>query len=745
MLALVETLKQQKWYAGQISDVVQTPPKPPSYADPHPPLEPALARYLAARRIRLYSHQAEVLRLARAGKNVVLTTATASGKTLAFTLPVLEVLARDPAATALYLYPMKALAYDQLATFRRMERDTGIPLSPAVYDGDTPREERSAIRARSRLVLTNPHALHQYLPWHRLWERFFKNLRFVVIDEAHWYRGVFGAHVAWLLRRLRRVLEAYGADPQFILASATMADPAEHAAALVGKGFAVVDNDGAARAARTYVLWDAAADPSRAPHTQVVDLISWCVGNGLATLCFAQSRRLAELIGAWASARVPGVAAYRAGYLPEARREIERRLKAGELSCVVSTNALELGVDIGGLDAVVIAGWPGSVASFRQQAGRAGRAGQESLVVQVFYPNPLDAYVLAHFPEMLARPAEQAVVPLTNPRVLAEHVLCAAAETPLTSRDVRWFGQEIDQAVTGLVRARKLVLGGAGFVPAEKSPALRVKLSAFDDGEVRLVSGDETLEVAGRRQAVLEAHPGAVFLHGGKRWRVKELDLAAGIARLEPLADDLYTVPLVDADITLYERESASSGPVAVAWGPAAVSELVVGYAEKKFDAVVARHSLSGVPPARMETAAVRFAFPPPPRDFPGDFAGGLHAAEHGLSAAAALVAMCDPQDVAGFSLVSGPDGRPAIYLYDTFPGGAGIAERLFRRAAELVAAARNLVETCACENGCPRCVVLPSCLRDNQPLDKRAALVILRSLAEALGVGKHGRAARAK
>jgi DEAD/DEAH box helicase domain-containing protein len=738
VLELVEALRRQKWYAGQIRDVVRQDGKAPHYADIHPPPDPAVEKYLAARRIRPYSHQAEVLRLARAGRNVVLTTATASGKTLAFTLPVLEALARDPEATALYLYPMKALAYDQLGALRRVERESGVPLYPAVYDGDTPKEERSAIRARSRVILTNPHALHQYLPWHRLWERFFRNLKFVVIDEAHWYRGVFGAHVAFVIRRLRRLLEAYGADPQFILASATMADPAAHAGALVGKGFAVVDRDGAARAPKTYVLWDASLDPGRAPHTQVVDLIAFCAGNGLSTLCFAQTRRLAELISSWAAARgIEGVAAYRAGYLPEARREIERKLKAGELSCVVSTNALELGVDIGGLDAVVIAGWPGSVASFRQQAGRAGRSGRESLVIQVFYPNPLDAYMLKHFREVFSQSPEQALIPLSNPRVLGGHALCAAAEAPLAAGDVRWFGRDLDRVLDELVREKKLVLNGSGFTCALKSPAFSVKLSAFDGGEVKLCCGGEVLEVVGARQAVIEAHPGAVFLHGGRSYRVKSLDLAAGVAELEPLDKEVYTVPLVETWVKVEPAETRASGGVTVGLGRASVKETVLGYAEKSFETVLARREVSGVPPARLSTSAFFVEFPAPPARFPGDFAGGLHAAEHALCAAVPVVAMCDPKDVSGHSLVSGPNGRPVIYLYDAFPGGSGISERLFARAGDLVAAARELVASCPCRGGCPRCVVLASCLKNNEPLDKAAALVILNSLAAAFEAPK--------
>jgi len=710
---------------------------PAQYGTPNPPLPDRLAGMLARRGIRLYSHQAEVLELARTGCDVVLCTPTASGKTLSFCLPVFEALLRDPEATALFLYPMKALAYDQLAAVRGFEGDAGLELGVEVYDGDTPDSRRREIRERSRVVLSNPHAMHRYLRYHRLWERFFRGLRYVVVDEAHWYRGVFGSHVAYLLRRLLRVAEYYGSRPQVLAASATMADPAEHAAALVGKGFAVVDNDGAARAARTYVLWDAAADPSRAPHTQVVDLISWCVGNGLAPLCFAQSRRLAELISAWASARVPGVAAYRAGYLPEARREIERKLKAGELSCVVSTNALELGVDIGGIDAVIMAGFPGTVASFRQQAGRAGRSGRDAVVVLVGLDDPLNRYWIRNFRKLFGSPVEQAVVALDNPRVASGHVLCASDELPVgEERDRRWFGPLLGPCLEGLARNGDVRRAGGGWVCARKvPPSQEIALDAFGDGRVAVVCGKRKLEEVELARALLELHPGAVYLHLGRAYRVAGRDLDAGKVYVEEASGEYHTSALREKQVQVagVSAERPWPGGVAAGFGRLAVRERVTGYVVKKFDSVVSKTELVGEPEVVFDTAGLWLRLPPRWAEFhpPGEWAGGMHALEHLLIAAAPVLAMCDRWDVGGLSVPGHPELGPVVFLYDGFPGGSGVSERLYGALPELVEAALEMVRSCRCPAGCPSCVMSPKCGSGNEPLSKRVSKQVLEALVK--------------
>ncbi|NLC51773.1 MAG: DEAD/DEAH box helicase, partial [Firmicutes bacterium] len=355
--------------------------------------------------------------------------------------------------------PMKALAYDQLKEFKSLEKGTGIAFSPAVYDGDTPKSKRRGIRNKSRVILTNPHALHLYLSWHKLWQRFFSNLKFVVIDEAHWYRGIFGSNVAYLLRRLQRILDYYqNPEPQFILASATMADPVEHAQKLTGREFSLVARDGSAKGKKTYFFWDTTKNLDKSQHLQTAELFAACVENNLQTLCFTVSRKMSELTARWAQEKVKDVASYRAGYLAEERRELEEKFKKGEIRGLSSTNALELGINIGGLDAVVIGGYPGTVSSFHQQAGRAGRTGQESLVVQVLYENPLDSYMLTNPNYLFQEPTEQAVISLDNEHFLKSHLLCAAEELPLTAADSRWFGPRCSAIAEELRKEKKLVL-----------------------------------------------------------------------------------------------------------------------------------------------------------------------------------------------------------------------------------------------------------------------------------------------
>ncbi|MBC7106169.1 MAG: DEAD/DEAH box helicase, partial [Firmicutes bacterium] len=670
----VETLLAGLRSYRQAVAVKEVPAREPEYASPDPPLPPPLAGYLERRGIRLYRHQVEVLAHLRRGRDVVLTTPTASGKTLAFSLPVLEHLHRHPAATALYLYPMKALAYDQLASLRELAEETGIPAGPAVYDGDTPRAERPRIRRSSRLVLTNPHALHRYLQWHHLWARFFAGLAFVVLDEAHWYRGVFGSHVACVVRRLLRVLEHYGSRPRLVVSSATMADPAEHARRLTGRDCTPVDADGSARGRRFFLFWNTALYPEVSPHRQAAELLSFFVRAGLQTLCFAPSRRTAEFYARWAAAAAGGteVAAYRAGYLPEERRSIERRLKEGGLRGVAATNALELGVDIGGLDAVIVAGYPGTVASFRQQAGRAGRAGQDALVAFVAFDDPLNQYFARHPDRLLGRVTEQAVVNTENDYVLRQHVLCAAAELPLGEEDAAWFGPRLPETARELAAAGSLaplaLPGGRTrwAYRGPEAPALAVSLDAFGEGLVRLVHRGRVVEHLDRRRACLEAHPGAVYLHQGEAYVVWSLDLEGGRAELEHLPDaDYYTTALTRTELRVDRVLASRAGlPYGLALGRVAVKEVVTGYAVKKYDRVAGVHELV-LPPLEFDTTAVWVHLPETPDSAAcrqGDWEGGLHAAEHALIAAAPLLAMCDRWDVGGLSTPWHPaTGGPTV------------------------------------------------------------------------------------
>ena len=449
---LLHLLDVNPVYRNRVVHIETTGPVPPRYGNPATPLPPALDSYIRQRGIRLYAHQCDAIDRIRAGKNVIITTPTASGKTLAFNIPVFERLETDPGARALYLYPTKALSNDQLGTVEEMAQFTGIPAKPAIYDGDTPQSKRAAIRENSRIIISNPHELHQVLSWHAKWRPLFSGLEFVVIDEAHRYRGVFGSHIALLVRRLVRLCRHYGSHPRFILSTATLANPVEFAARLTGQSCDLVSGDGSPRGRNHFVLYNPFYDGigERSTHQETKDLLVSCVKENLQTLCFTGSRKMAELVTIWARedarrsfARLAeSISAYRAGYLPEERRAIERQLKDGGLKGVVSTNALELGIDIGSLDAVIISGYPGTMMSARQQAGRAGRKGGESLAFLVAQANPLDQYFMNHPYQFFSRSHEHAIVDTENPYIVSGHLLCAAAEMPLREEtDREFFGE----------------------------------------------------------------------------------------------------------------------------------------------------------------------------------------------------------------------------------------------------------------------------------------------------------------
>lgn len=726
----------------QLAGVHEERPLPAQYGTPNPPLPNHLAGMLAQRAIRLYSHQVEVLELTRNGCDVVLCTPTASGKTLSFCLPVFETLLRDPEATVLFLYPMKALAYDQLAAVRGFERDAGLELSVAVYDGDTPDSRRREIRERSRVVLSNPHAMHRYLRYHRLWERFFRGLRYLVLDEAHWYRGVFGAHVAYVLRRLLRVAEHYGSRPQVLAASATMADPAGHLGKLCGREFRVVSENGAPRGRRFYLFWDAAAWDGRSPYRQAADILAMCVKAGMQAICFAGSRKMVELVAAWAGGEAAGIVPYRAGYLAKERRRIERGLKEGRIRGVSATNALELGVDIGGIDAVVMAGFPGTVASFRQQAGRAGRSGRDALVVLVGLADPLNGYWVRNFRKLFGVPVEQAVVSLDNPHVVGKHVLCASDEFPVDGEgDARWFGPLLGPCLQDLAEKGDVRRGSGGWVCTRRvPPSQQVALDAFGNGQVAVMHGSKKLEEVELRRAVLELHSGAVYLHLGRAYQVVRRDLEGGKVYVEKASGEYHTSTLRHkwVQVVGVAAERPWPGGVSAGLGKLAVRERVTGYITKKYDSVVSRTELRDEPTVTFETVGTWLRLPIGWRRFHESeaWAGAMHALEHLLIAAAPVLAMCDRWDVGGLSVPDHPELGPVVFLYDGFPGGSGVSERLYGALPELVGAALEMVRSCRCPAGCPSCVMSPKCGSGNEPLNKALARQVLEALVKVVKRG---------
>jgi len=706
-------------------------------------LDPRVASALLANGVTaLYRHQAEAWESARRGENVVVTTGTASGKSLAFNLPVLDAVARDPKTRALYLYPTKALAQDQA----RGLAELGLKgLKPAIYDGDTPAERRWQIRKWSNLILTNPDMLHiGVLPHHDRWGDVLHNLRYVVVDEAHVYRGVFGSHVANVLRRLRRLARVYESEPQFLLASATIANAGELAQSLVGEPATIVDRDTSPSAEREVVIWNPPLlDPElglrASPLGDASRLLSQLTSRGLRTICFAKSRKAAELIHRFTVERVDAATAkrlapYRAGYTAEQRREIERRLVEGELLGVTATDALELGIDIGLLDCAISVGFPGTVASLRQQWGRAGRRAR-GLAVLVASEDALDQFFAREPDALLSRRVEAALLDHTNHRILDPHVLSAAFEAPLDEGDVETLGSE---ALRRAAVLPELEHTPAGYVwKGRDYPAARISLRS-GDGEAFTVVDGETGSLLGlveRERAYSTVHEGAVYLHLGEQYLVEALDHDGRVAVVRPASVDWYTQVKQETETTIEEAERVDARlGVDLHFGRVSVSEQVVGYARK----TVRDSSTIDVVPMLMpettfETEAVWFS--PLPEHLEGiermpELLGTLHAAEHSLIALLPLWAMCDRWDIGGLSTnFHYQTGAPTIFVYDGHSGGVGITARGFDRFEDWTADTARLLQHCPCTSGCPSCVQSPKCGNLNEPLDKAGARTLLERM----------------
>jgi len=725
-------------------------PAEAQFGVPEKPLPPSLEAYIDHKKIRLYSHQCDTIDRLRAGRNVIITTPTASGKTLAFNLPVFEKLELDPAARALYLYPTKALSNDQLTTLEQMAAFTGINARPAIYDGDTPQSKRAAIRDHARIIVSNPYELHQALSWHTKWRPFFSGLQFVILDEAHRYRGIFGSHIAFLLRRLQRICLSYDAKPQFVLSTATIANPVEFAENLTGLPFNLIQGDGSPHGRKTFILYNPFYDGTgeRSAHQETKDLLLSCVRQDLQTLCFTGSRKMAELVTLWAredarhtsSRLAESISAYRAGYLPEERRRLEYQLKNGLMKGIVSTNALELGIDVGSLDAVIISGYPGSMMSTRQQAGRAGRNGTDSLAVLVAMANPLDQYFMNHPGQFFSRSHEHAIVDTGNPYILSGQLLCAAAELPVDDiRDMVFFGESLPSSLTDLAAHDLVRKTSRGWVYSGRGRATEaVPLEGVPGPTFRILCKGRLLETMDQGQAFREAHRGAIMLHQGVTYVVNELDLETHTIRVSETDVDYYTQPLKDVSLSVIETLACRTvGGMRCAFGEVEVTETITGYKIKRRDTIIGLEPLL-LPPLTFRTKAF-WLIPPGPvgqivEAAGGDFAGGLHGAEHAIIALMPLHVMCDRWDIGGLSSpMFGKDGEPVIFIYDACEGGIGLAEKAYEILPDLLSSACELVRDCSCEKGCPSCIYSPKCGNDNQPLDKDATVLIFKELCQNL------------
>ncbi len=725
-----------------------------------------------------WEHQVSAAEHARAGRHVVLATGTASGKSLAYLLPSLTA-ALEPASpgraagvtarlgaggTTLYLAPTKALAADQLAAIEALH----VPgVRAATYDGDTPPEARRWVRDHADVLLTNPDMLHRsLLPGHARFSRFFRRLRYVVVDECHHYRGLFGSHVAEVLRRLLRVAEHHGASPTVVLASATVAQPAASAGVLTGLDVVEVTRDASPRGATRFWLWEPPLLPGpgggrssgrggavgrRSVVAESSELLTDLVSAGVATLVFVRSRRGAEVVASRARdalaevdpALAGRVAAYRSGYLPEERRALEHDLRTGALLGVASTSALELGIDVAGLDAVVVAGWPGTRASLWQRVGRAGRSGGDALAVLVADDDPLDTYLVHHPETIFDAPLEATVIDPGNPHVLGGHLCAAAAEVPLKPAEVSRFGPTAPAVLEHLVAAGLLRARPAGWFWTSRERASSLSdLRGSGGAPISLVDEDtgRVMGTVGASAAHIAVHPGAVYVHQGERYRVVALDEEDATALLVPTDADESTSARSVSDVRVLEEVDARSwGRVRLVSGVVEVSSQVTSYLRRREStgAVIGEERLD-LPERTLRTRSVWWTVPDGFAEAagvgPGDLLGALHAAEHAAIGLLPLVATCDRWDVGGLSTDRHPDtGLPTVFVHDAAPGGAGFADRGFAAARTWLGAVADLLTDCGCPSGCPSCVQSPKCGNGNEPLDKAGALMLLRAvLAEA-------------
>jgi len=723
-------------------------PVPAAFADGLDLPEP-LQRVLAARGIgRLYAHQARAIASLRAGHDVVLATPTASGKSLVYSLPTLEASLADAGHRALYLFPLKALEQDQRA---KLEADiAAMGLRPdrrprvAIYDGDTPQAERKRIRRDPpQILITTPDMLHMgILPSHASWERFFRGLGLVVIDELHTYRGVFGSHVAQVMRRLDRVARHHRARPRFVCASATVANPGELAGHLTGRDFDVIEASGAARARRHVLL----VNPQASPYTTAARLFRLSVGHGLRTIAFTKARRITELMHAWITAADPTlrerISSYRAGFLPEERREIERRLFSGDLRGVISTSALEMGIDVGGLDACLLVGYPGSQIATWQRAGRVGRTG-EAVVALIAQPDSLDQYLVTHPEQFFSRRFEHAVLDPGNAEIAAAHLPCAAAEVPLRAGE-DWLQAPGLQHGLRLADERGDLLEsetGTEWFASRRRPHRDVSIRNAGTSYLIGVAGapgerPRTLGTIGSANVFVECHEGAVYLHRGRAYRVKTLDLDEREVLVEPTDVPWYTRALSDKETEILSRErTRPAGGFRLVEGRVKVTTRVTSYERRRVrgQELLSTEALD-LPPTSYETRSVWLEMPdeiPKALQNSGRHVmGALHAVEHAALALFPLFALCDRFDVAGITYTHHPQlGRAAIFLYDGQDGGIGLTRGIFDRVEPLLEATLEMVRDCPCESGCPACVHSPRCGNGNRPIDKPGAVEALGML----------------
>ena len=754
----IDMFKNDVRYRENIAHVETIPAKKASFKKVDD-LNGRIVDYLSSKGVKLYGHQADTYEAIKDGENVIITTPTASGKTLAFNLPIMETMIEDGDATALYIYPAKALSNDQLHVLEGLEVELNIKTRPRTYDGDTPRDDKRGIREKSRIVLTNPYQLHLILSWHHQWSRFYKNLRYIVIDESHYYKGVFGSNVAFLIKRLKRIANFYGSYPQFILSSATLANPLELANRLTGEEFVLIDNDSSPSGEKDFILYNPFKNYVRnnpysqnAPsvHMETENIFMYMMLKNIQTLCFTVSRKTTELIAMWAKkdmTQVKGqlahrIAAYRAGYQAAERREIEEGLKSGKYLGVTCTNALELGIDIGSLDAVIISGYPGTMISTWQQAGRAGRSNQKSLAVLIAFENQLDQYFMNNPKFFFDKPHENAIIDLTNPILQEAHLLCAAKELPLQRGEAEKYFGISQNVIDEMVVKKDLHENHRGdfIYPYDDHPAMDHSLDQISSEEFKVMANGRLLETMERSQVYREAHEGAILINKGDTYVVNSVNLKNGFVNVSKQAVDYHTMVLNQTDISIKKKLSKTKyGKLIIHFGELTVSEDYFKYKKMQFSKAVGTYPLE-LPPLKFNTKGLWFTIPKQVKDtlddmFPNEeevFAGGLHGAEHALIGLFPLHTMCDRFDIGGLSTNYHEDTQEAtIFIYDGYEGGIGICEKAVEVFVELLDSTIGLLNNCQCQSGCPACIYSPKCGNDNKPLHKNATKYILEYMSK--------------
>ncbi|MBN9504070.1 MAG: hypothetical protein BGO01_20005 [Armatimonadetes bacterium 55-13] len=726
----------------QIAHVEQLPPRDAAYGQSKAPMHRLLSERLEALEIKqLFAHQAEAYDAAMAGKDLVVVTGTNSGKTMCYNLPALQWSLAEPAARMMYLFPTKALAQDQLSRLEKLLPNASVRVG--TYDGDTPANQRGTLRRLAHIVLTNPDMLHiGILPGHELWVKFLKSLRLIVIDEMHVYRGVFGSNVAGVLRRLLRLCEWHHSRPQIIACSATIGNPGELFTKLTGRKGHLIDQDGSPKGRRTFVFWnppEIGGGQRLSSNLVSSEVMTMLTEGGLRSLTFNRARISAELVLKYARERLKKngevsptkIESYRAGYTPKERRQIEKSIFKGDLLGLSTTNAMELGVDIGGLDAVIMNGYPGSIASFYQQAGRAGRGVHDGLAIMVAHEDPLEQYILRN-PETVMDAANESIsINPENPQILSQQLLCAAHERPLSPSELESFGASAFEIAESMDRSGELQYrAGMFFYPSHEPPAPRVNIRGSSGETVTLLHDGEELGSMEKWRAMQGAHEGAVYLHRGSTYVSMELDLDVGVAHVEPVEVDYYTQPIlqsiIEPQVTMLEQG-------VIALQGVRLTTAIVGFKRKSLDGdtVLATEPLD-MPPQTYETLAVGIVLPNAmPGDDPARFLGGVHGVEHALLALAPLLSGCDRSDLGSAWYAFHPNSMsPAVFVYDQMPGGVGLCEKLFDSFTGWVRASHQLLHSCPCETGCPACLFSSRCEANNEALDKGYALTLLKSLA---------------